>query len=121
MKMTVFFTVLLFFFRLKTRRQNDDGKEETAEDTNLLCRFVVDGLGRKIGESVSLDEDIIIIKSGRKYLGVPLKHVEENGKNLLVKGLVDFRKAEELGEKWRQAGYSEIHDSQENEGINDGF
>ena len=77
-----------------------------------MCRFVLDGIGRKIGESVAVDEDIVIIKSGTKYLGVPLKHIEEEGKTLLVKGLVDQDKAEIMGEKWRHESFKEIkHDN----------
>ena len=77
-------------------------EEKDSQKNNLLCRFVLDGVGRKIGESVAIDEDIMIIKTGSKYLGVPMKHIEEEEKTLLVKGLVDHDKAEEMGEEWRQ-------------------
>lgn len=96
-----------FFFL--SRKQNKKKLEHDKEDSyinNLLCRFVLDGMGRKIGESVAVDNDIVIVKSGNKYLGVPLKHVEEAEKTLLVKGLVDFDKAEEMGEKWRRESLS---------------
>jgi hypothetical protein len=79
---------------------------------------VLDGMKRKIGESVAVDEDILIIKSGSKYLGVPLKHIEESGKTLLVKGLVDRGKAEEIGEKWRKESLNEIDHTVE---VKDGF
>ena len=99
----------LFFFSRKKRKKNDEAEEEEDSYRNsLLCRFVLDGLGRKIGESVAIDEDIVIIKSGNKYLGVPLKHIEEEEKTLLVKGLVDQDKAEEMGEKWRRESFREI-------------
>ena len=42
----------------------------------------------------------MIIKTKNKYLGVPLKHIEEKDKTLLVKGLIDKNKAREMGEKW---------------------
>jgi len=74
-------------------------EEKDSQKNNLLCRFVLDGVGRKIGESVAIDEDIMIIKTGSKYLGVPMKHIEEEEKTLLVKGLVDHDKAEEMGEE----------------------
>ena len=98
----------LFFFSRKKRKKNDEAEEEDSYRNSLLCRFVLDGLGRKIGESVAIDEDIVIIKSGNKYLGVPLKHIEEEEKTLLVKGLVDQDKAEEMGEKWRRESFREI-------------
>jgi len=110
---------LFFFARKKSKKVEDESDQD---HNNLLCRFVTDGTGRKIGESVSLDDDIIIIKSKGKFLGVPLKHVEENGKTILVKGLVDFDKAHEMGEKWRRESFREIKQKDESsEGKEDGF
>jgi len=97
---------VLFFSR--SRNNSDELEEEQNYKDTLLCRFVLDGLGKKIGESVAVDEDVLIIKSGKKYLGVPLKHIEEDGKVILVKGLVDKENAESMGEKWRQESFKEI-------------
>lgn len=93
---------MLFFFSKDRRKKKEKNEEEENYKNSMICRFVLDGIGRKIGESVAIDEDIIIIKSGNKYLGVPLKHIEEDGKTLLVKGLIDQFNAEKMGEKWRQ-------------------
>lgn len=98
----------MFFFSRKKHKKNDEAEEEEIYKNRLVCRFVLDGLGRKIGESVAVDEDILIIKSGSKYLGVPLKHIEEEEKTLLVKGLIDQDKAEEMGEEWRLKSFREI-------------
>jgi len=38
-----------------------------------------------------------------------LKHVESVEKTLVVKGLIDFTKAYELGEKWRKESYREMN------------
>jgi hypothetical protein len=70
-------------------------------DPGWLCQFVVDVSGTRIGESVSFMDDVLIIKQGKRFLGVPLKHVKRNGSSLVVKGLSDFSKAFELGELWR--------------------
>ena len=105
---TLDFTGVIFFFSKGKRKKNEELNEEEEYKNRLLCRFVLDGVGRKVGESVAVDEDILIIKSGRKYLGVPLKHIEEEDKTLLVKGLVDKDKAEIMGEKWRHQSFSEI-------------
>jgi hypothetical protein len=98
----------MFFFSRRKHKKNDEVEEEDIYKNKLVCRFVLDGLGRKIGESVAVDEDILIIKSGCKYLGVPLKHIEEEEKTLLVKGLIDQDKAEEMGEEWRLKSFREI-------------
>jgi hypothetical protein len=108
---------IFFFSRNKNRKKKDIEEEETYKK-NLTCRFVLDGAGRKVGESVAVDNDILIIKSGKKYLGVPLKHIEEEEKTLLVKGLVEQDKAEVIGEKWRRESFREInHNQGDNNGI----
>jgi hypothetical protein len=71
-------------------------------DPELLCQFVVDIAGKRIGESVSFMGDVLIIKQGKRFLGVPLKHVKRVGTSLVVKGLSDFSKAYELGEQWQR-------------------
>ena len=102
----------VFFFSRNRRKKREEIEEEEIFKAGLLCRFVFDGVGRKVCEIVAVDEDIMIIKAGTKYLGVPLKHIEEEGKTLLVKGLIDQDKAEIMGEKWRQESFKEIkHDN----------
>jgi len=108
----------LFFFSKNKRRKKEDIEEEENYKEKMLCRFVLDGIGKKVGESIAIDEDILIIKSDDKYLGVPLKHIEEEEKALLVKGLVDRDKAEEMGEKWRRDSFCEIN---QDEGYGDGI
>lgn len=103
------------FSRRKTERE--DTCEQVFEEHNLLCRFVLDGFGRKVGESIAIDEDVLIIKNGKTFLGVPLKHVEEKEKTLLVRGLLDQDKARELGEKWRKAAFDEMKQEIEKNGI----
>ena len=98
------------FFFLKKDRKKEDYVEEEYEKNKLLCRFVLDGAGHKIGESIAINDDIVIIKSNSKYLGVPMKHIDEDGKTLIVKGLIDRSKAEEIGEKWRKESFYKIDD-----------
>ena len=94
--------------------KGDDSKEDDPDENSLLCRFVLDGLGKKIGESIATDGDLIIIKTRKNFLGVPIKHIEEEGKTLMVKGLIDQDKAEEMGEQWRKASFQDM-DSPESE------
>ena len=108
------------FFYSKKQKKEDEVKKEFKKN-GLLCRFVLDGGGNKIGESVAVNDDVVIIKSGSKYLGVPLKHIEEDEKTLLVKGLIDFSKAEEMGEKWRNESFQKIDTPEDIEGKVDGF
>jgi len=98
----------IYFFNKKKDKEFEEEYEDRQD--NLLCKFVTDGSGRKIGESVTIDDDVLIIKFKERFLGVPLKHVEDNGKTLLVKGLVDFDKAYELGEKWRNNSFQSFEE-----------
>ena len=105
------FSVILnsvFFFSRDRQKKIEELEKEEEYKHSLMCRFVLDGLGKKIGESVAIDEDLLIIKSGKKYLGVPMKHIDVEEKTLTVKGLVDKEKAEEMGEKWRAESFKEI-------------
>jgi hypothetical protein len=98
---------ILFFNK---KKETIDMKKNIENiDSSIICKFVIDGTGKKIGESVSIDHDVLIIKSGSQFLGVPLKHVEPAEKNIMVKGLIDFTKAYELGEKWRKESYHEMN------------
>ena len=109
----------MFFFN---RGKDRDVEEEIDEEhDNLLCKFVTDGSGRKIGESVSIDDDVLIIKSKERFLGIPLKHVEDKGKTLLVKGLVDLDKAYEMGEQWRSTSFGTVEETNKEEEKKDGF
>ena len=100
----------LYFFK-KTDIKLDEKSEE--EFDNLLCKFVNDGSGRNIGESVSIDKDILIIKSKVGFLGIPIKHIEDDGKVLLVKGLVDLDKAFEMGKKWSDSSFKDKNEKEE--------
>ena len=93
---------IVYFFSGIKRKKEDKNCENDNIQNNLLCRFVLDGLGVNLGESIALNDDIIIIKKGKKYLGIPLKHVEEDGEKLIVKGLVDKKKALKMGDEWRK-------------------
>jgi hypothetical protein len=98
----------IFFFS-KKKETNETKKNTENPDPSMVCKFVLDGSGKKIGESVSVSDDVLIIKAGSLFLGVPLKHVESAEKALVVKGLLDFTKAYELGEKWRKESYREMN------------
>ena len=83
-------------FQSKQKKPTDD----TIND--LICKFVFDGLGNPLGESISVENDLIIVKTDGSFLGIPLKHVETDGKKVIVKGLVDQNNAKLLGERWRR-------------------
>ncbi len=68
-----------------------------------IARFVVDSSGKRIGESISVFEDMLIIKKGEKFYAIPFKHVEMRGDEIHVKGIVQWDKAEKLAKRWKNA------------------
>ena len=82
---------------------------------------MVDGTGKRIGESIGINNDILILKSGSRFLGIPLKHIEEQDTMLLVKGLVDLKKAYELGEQWRNESAGAVLEDSEVDEEEHGF
>jgi len=104
---TTWSMILLLF-----RKNGQLGEHErNDEEKDMLCRFVHDGSGKHIGESIAIQKDLLIVKDGVSFLGIPMKHVEQDEGKILVKGLVDTTKAKELGEQWRQSAL-EIHDEE---------
>jgi hypothetical protein len=96
----------LFLF-YKSSKKNV--RQNTYDDiSDMLARFVIDNYGKKIGESVAVYHDLLIIKQKKTYLGIPMKHVTFEGKKLLVKGLIDSSKAKKLGNDWKKSTYNEI-------------
>ncbi len=70
---------------------------------SYIARFVVDLQGKRIGESISIFEDMLIIKKGEKFYAIPFKHVEMRGDEIHVKGVVQWDKAEQLAKRWKNA------------------
>ncbi len=67
---------------------------------SLLARFVIDKEGRRIGESISVFEDLLIIKKGGEYYAIPLKHVNIDAGNIRIRGVIQWDRAKELAKRW---------------------
>lgn len=93
--------MLMIFKGFQSKKQK--GTDNDLRKNDLICKFVFDGIGRPLGESISIEHDLIIVKSEDSFLGIPLKHVESDGKKIIVKGLVDRKNAKRLGERWRKS------------------
>jgi hypothetical protein len=96
----ILFLRMMFFIGFRSKKQHKN--ISSSESDSLVCKFVFDGLGHLLGESISTEGDLVIVKSEGSYLGIPLKHVESDGKKIIVKGLVDQQNAKRLGERWRR-------------------
>ena len=69
---------------------------------SLLSRFVVDKDGKRLGESISVYNDLLIIKKEGKFYAIPLKHIATKGEHLAIKGIVQWDIAEKLAQEWKK-------------------
>lgn len=109
--LAVLWFAVILWIELNARRikQTEEKKEVEAAPERpdisvpeILCRFVFNPKGEQVGETIALDEDLVIIKSKDKYYGVPLKHIEEKDGKLTVIGITEWDKAEELAKQWKE-------------------
>ncbi len=66
---------------------------------DLICRFVLKD-GRIIGESIDVHENRLVIKSGEKFLGIPLEAIEKTEEDKIYVSEFDESDALKFGEKW---------------------
>lgn len=68
-----------------------------------ISKFVVNEKGDRIGESISVFEDLIILKKENSYYAVPFKHVEIKDQEIHVKGVIQWDRAKKLASRWLHA------------------
>ena len=68
---------------------------------SYVSRFVVSNEGTRIGESVAIFNDLLIIKKQEDYYAIPLKHVEQKNNEIHLKGVVQWDKAKTLAQEWK--------------------
>jgi len=101
-----YMAICVFLFHKNSENEN---VQHTYDDvSDMLARFVINSQGEKIGESIAIHQDLLIVKQEKSYLGIPLKHISLEGKKLLAKGLIDTKKAKQLGSEWKKSTYKEI-------------
>ena len=68
----------------------------------MISKFVVDKEGNRIGETISMEGDMVIIKKEKKYLAIPLKHIETSKDQVRIRGIVEWDNAIKMGEQWKK-------------------
>jgi len=75
---------------------------KSGKQYSLISKFVVDKKGNRIGETISMEKDLIIIKKEGKYLAIPLKHIEASKDQVRIRGIVEWDNAIKMGEQWKK-------------------
>ncbi|HDN50533.1 MAG TPA: hypothetical protein ENG06_02015 [Thermoplasmatales archaeon] len=70
---------------------------------SYVAKFVVSPDGKRIGESISVFEDLLIIKKKETFYAIPFKHVELKNNEIHLKGIVQWDRAKSLARKWKHA------------------
>lgn len=78
-------------------------KEDLSE--SLIPRFVVNKSGEKIGETIGMDGQSIILKKNNDFYSVPLSVLDEHLGELIIEKNIDWEKAKALGERWRKKSF----------------
>lgn len=81
---------------------------EEAPADRLLLRFVEDPQGRRVGETVAVEGDDLVLKDAAGFLVVPVGSVEENGPGLKMKEPLDESAARRKGDAWRERSHKVI-------------
>ncbi len=68
----------------------------------LLSRFIKDKKGRKLGESIGVEGNEMIMKRGDRFYIIPLKNIKKKKKELLFVGKINWKAAKIKGERWRK-------------------
>ncbi|MDI6917657.1 MAG: hypothetical protein QMC80_07670 [Thermoplasmatales archaeon] len=78
-------------------------KEDLSE--SLIPRFVVNKNGEKIGETIGMDGQRIILKKNGDFYSVPVSVLDEHLGELTIKKNIDWETAKALGERWRKKSF----------------
>ncbi|MBW3581908.1 MAG: hypothetical protein KY455_02310 [Euryarchaeota archaeon] len=81
--------------------------------TEILSRFAEDEKGHRIGETVGMDGDLLILKEGKTYRAIPYDAFRREGETLILVRPVDLVAAEKRGEEWRERQHRVVTYSEE--------
>lgn len=78
--------------------------EEGEELTDVLSRFVDDEHGNRIGETVGMDGDLVIVKEAEKadYKAIPRSLMVREGEVFRVQPGVPWEEADQKGREWKE-------------------
>ncbi|MHC1583463.1 MAG: DUF5749 family beta-barrel protein [Methanosarcinales archaeon] len=82
------------------RRKKEKIPDEKILRSKYSCKYVKKGDGDKIGESIIVRGERLIVKSEERILAIPLEAVERTGEDDLLVKEFDETEAERVGEEW---------------------
>ncbi len=84
-----------------------DKDEDEALKVDYLCK-IVKCQGKKIGESITVDEERLLVKNKNEILAIPLKKVVEVSEENIVVDKFNKREAKKTGKSWKKEGTDKL-------------
>lgn len=78
-----------------------------------LSRFVINKDGERIGETVGIEGERIIMKKDDDFFSIPINAIEEKYGDLLLSKGIDWEESKTLGEAWREKSYNKMEYDEE--------
>lgn len=75
--------------------------EDETPKVEYLCK-IIKCQGKKIGESIAVDEGQLLIKNKNEVLAIPLERVVEVSEEEIIIDKFDKTKAKKAGELWKK-------------------
>lgn len=89
----------------------DEPKDE------YLSRFILNADGERIGETIGIDGERIIMKREEDFFSVPIEAIEEKYGDLLLSKAIDWDESKTLGEEWREKSSDKMEYNEEGKPI----
>ncbi|NYT00799.1 MAG: hypothetical protein GKB99_03630 [Methanocellales archaeon] len=93
---------ILNFFKKSEENENDP--------SDYICKFVLLD-GEKIGESIALYGDCLLVKHGPDIFGVPMDSVIAVSEEIVI-GKFNKKEAIKIGKKWKDRCNEDIKDDE---------
>lgn len=109
--LAVFAIVVVLLIRMSTKARTEAAQAQAVQESPheaMLLKFVEDPSGRRIGESVAVEDDEMIIKDAQGFLAVPVANVSPSGDGLKLSAPLDEAGARVRGEAWRERHHKVI-------------
>jgi len=84
----------------------DEGEGEIPK-VDYLCK-IVKCQGKKIGESITADEERLLVINKKEVLAIPLEKVVEVSEENIIVGKFNKREAKKTGKSWKKAAADKL-------------
>lgn len=85
-------------------------EEHENDSSDYMCKFVLLD-GEKIGESIALYDECLLVKNGSDIFGVPMDHIIAVSEEIVV-GKFNKKEAIKIGKKWKDKCADDIKDDE---------